>query len=54
MKKGDNLRIQNILFFKDFASKQTNRTFVRLPHFNIDDAQVSTIYDHSLQYILGD
>ena len=54
MKKGDNLRIQNILFFKDFGPKQTNRTFVRLPHFNIDDAQVSTIYDHSLQYILGD
>ena len=49
----DVLEIKNILFFRDFGPAQTNRTFVRLPTFGIDDAQAGTIYDYTLKYRLG-
>ena len=53
IKRGDRLKIRNILFFKDFGPAQTNRITVRIPMFNIDDGHVATMLEYAFSYTLG-
>ena len=53
LKDGDELVVQNTIFFRDFGAAQSNRILVRIPLFGIEDGRVATIRDHFFRYTMG-
>ncbi|MEM6361694.1 MAG: DUF6702 family protein [Bacteroidota bacterium] len=48
--KGDQLFIENRLFFADFGRQQSNQMTIRIPPFMSEDTQITTLYKPSVFY----
>ncbi|MEM6525300.1 MAG: DUF6702 family protein [Bacteroidota bacterium] len=48
--EGDQLLIENRLFFADFGSQQSNRMTIRIPPYLSEDTQITTLYKPSISY----
>ncbi|MEM9299763.1 MAG: DUF6702 family protein [Bacteroidota bacterium] len=48
--EGDQLLIENRLFFADFGPQQSNRMTIRIPPFISEDTQITTLYKPSVYY----
>ena len=54
LKKGDEFRIRNAIFFRDFGPAQTNRVVVRMPAFGVDDWHAANVFEPTLNFTLGE
>lgn len=50
MQEGDELLIENTLFFEEFGQKQVNRMTLRLPPFIMEQNQVCTLESYFVSY----